>query len=380
MTAAALTLLGTAAAASSSTDSKFCNAAIERACAGVPAGDLAAALACLPACVPREARAVLELASADPEAFAAGLRDSSEFGAVITEAHLAGGASAGSAGSAGPTSKLPTVFAHGMGDSCFNAGMKQITADTGKHIGSYAVCVPTGDSWLADTINGFLQPMDKSVDVFAEKIRKDANLKGGFNMVGFSQGNSLIRGYIHKYNDPPVRNVLHVHGTVSGVSGFPQVDPAKSALGRGISQLCGDLAFNSLVQGILFQADYFRDPRKTNASDYLAHSQLALWNNEDSTRVNATFKANFIKANKFVMVKALQDTMVFPNEGEHWGHFEDGTSYKAIPMAETRWYKEDLFGLKTVDEAGKIHFETTPGNHLQFTETELFGWVDKYFD
>ena len=84
---------------------------------------------------------------------------------------------------------------------------------------------------------------------------------------------------------------------------------------------------------------------------------------------NANFQQHLLRtalkkaatSGKFVMVKALGDTMVFPNEGEHWGHFEDGTSYKAIPMAETRWYKEDLFGLKTVDEAGKIHFETTPG-------------------
>ena len=101
-----------------------------------------------------------------------------------------------------------------MGDSCFNSGMKQITADTGKHIGSYAVCIPTGDNWLSDTINGFLLNMDKSVDVFAEKIRADPKLKDGFNAIGFSQGNSLIRGYIHKYNDPKVVNVLHVHGTV----------------------------------------------------------------------------------------------------------------------------------------------------------------------
>ena len=357
------------------TDTEKCNVAIESACADVPRGDVSAVLACLPACVPAEARQVLELAVSKPLDLANGLANS-EYSAVISEAHLSGGRVDGQ----GPASKLPTVFAHGMGDSCFNAGMKQITADTGKHIGSYAVCIPTGDNWLSDTINGFLQTMDKSVDVFAEKIRKDPNLKGGFNMVGFSQGNSLIRGYIHKYNDPPVRNVLHVHGTVSGVSGFPQVDPTKSAFGRGISQLCGDLAFNSLVQGILFQANYFRDPRKTNATDYLAHSELALWNNEDASRVNTTFKENFIKVNKYIMVKAMQDTMVFPNEGEHWGHYKDGDSYEAIPMNETRWYKDDLFGLKTVDEAGKIHFETTPGNHLQFTETELFGWVDKYFD
>ena len=49
-----------------------------------------------------------------------------------------------------------------------------------------------------DTINGFLLDMDSSVDVFAEKIKADENLEGGFNAIGFSQGNSLIRGYIQK--------------------------------------------------------------------------------------------------------------------------------------------------------------------------------------
>merc|ERR1711988_1710773 len=106
---------------------------------------------------------------------------------------------------------FPTVLAHGLGDSCFNGGMKEITKDVGTHIGTYSVCVPTGDTWLSDTINGF-----------AKKIAADPKLANGFNAIGFSQGNSLIRGYIHKYNDPPVLNVLHVHGTVSGVSGFPQ--------------------------------------------------------------------------------------------------------------------------------------------------------------
>ena len=61
------------------------------------------------------------------------------------------------------------------------------------------------------------------------------------------------------------------------------------------------------------------------------------------------------------MVKALADTMVFPNEGEWYGHYEDGKNdYKTIlRMNETNWYKSDLFGLNS-DEAGKIHFETTP--------------------
>jgi len=362
-----------------------CSMLMEKLCGDVPIGDVPAAVSCLETnnleltsagCrLPEEALSLLKMAVDSPQELAEGLRKS-EIAAVVTLENL--GPALTDFAMIQDDTKLPTVFGHGMGDSCFNGGMKQITADAGKHIGSYAVCVPTGDNWLSDTLNGFLMNMDKSVDVFAAKIQADPKLKGGFNAIGFSQGNSLIRGYIHKYNNPPVMNVLHVHGTVSGVSGIPQCNPAGSGLCQGIAALAGDLCYNSLVQGILFQADYFRDPNKITSPGYEQHSQLALWNNEIKGKENATYKENFVSVNKYVMVKAMKDTMVFPNEGEHWGHFKDGT-YDAIPMNQTKWYTEDTFGLKTADEAKKIHFETTPGNHLQFTETELFGWIDKYF-
>merc|ERR1712238_449606 len=71
--------------------------------------------------------------------------------------------------------------------------------------------------------------------------------------------------------------------------------------------------------------------------------------------------------------------MVYPNEGEHWGSLADGSYGEALAMKDTKFYKDNLFGLKDADEAGKIHFETTPGDHLQFTDAELYGWLDKYF-
>jgi len=363
-----------------------CNDQLLTLCGSCPSGDVNCFVNCLETndeelrnsgCqLIDEALRIFQLARDDPEALARAFRESEI--AAIVRPEVLGPSKADFA--VVQSDKPPTVFAHGMGDSCFNEGMKQITADTGSHIGSYAVCVPTGDNEISDTINGFLLNMDKSVDVFASKIRKDPKLAGGFNAIGFSQGNSLIRGYIHKYNDPPVLNVLHVHGTVSGVSGFPQCDPTGSGICAGVAHLCGDLAYNSIVQGILFQADYFRDPRMTGLSIYRSNSQLAQWNNEGET-TNSTYKKNFASVNKFVMVKALQDTMVFPNEGEHWGHFADDSSgkYTVIPMNETKWYLDDMFGLRTAAAAGKIHFEETAGNHLQFTEKQLFGWVDKYF-
>lgn len=80
------------------------------------------------------------------------------------------------------------------------------------------------------------------------------------------------------------------------------------------------------------------------------------------------------------MVKALKDSMVYPNEGEHWGSQPDGSKYgTAQTMKETKFYTQNLFGLKDADEANKIHFETTAGDHLQFSDEELYAWVDKYF-
>ena len=183
-----------------------------------------------------------------------------------------------------------------------------------------------------------------------------------------------------RYNDPPVANFLSVHGTVSGVAGFPQCDPA-GLLGpvcKPLERLCGDLAYNSLTQSLLFQVNYFRDPYRVNTSEYKAHSEIAQWNNEGEA-VNATYKENFAKVARFIMIKAEKDTMVFPREGEWWGHFADGSQEEVLAMRDTDWYKDDLFGLKTVDEAGKIFFNSTAGNHLDFSEAQLSWWVENLF-
>jgi len=79
------------------------------------------------------------------------------------------------------------------------------------------------------------------------------------------------------------------------------------------------------------------------------------------------------------MVKALKDSMVFPNDGEHWGSEPDGSFGTPLAMKDTKFYKQNLFGLKDADAANKIFYETTAGNHLQFTDEQLNGWVDKYF-
>eukprot|EP01063_Lacrimia_lanifica_P002443 TRINITY_DN1128_c0_g1_i1.p1 TRINITY_DN1128_c0_g1~~TRINITY_DN1128_c0_g1_i1.p1 ORF type:complete len:361 (+),score=155.16 TRINITY_DN1128_c0_g1_i1:54-1136(+) len=278
---------------------------------------------------------------------------------------------------------VPLVVAHGMGDSCFNPGMQSITKAAGNHLGVYSTCIPTAGNWLSDTIDGFLKNMDASVEYFAKKVRADPKLKDGFDAFGLSQGNNVIRGYITKYNDPPVRNFMSICGINAGVGAFPNCPPNLPLLGPvcgALTEVLGALAYNPLSQGVLFQADYFRDPSRVNSSAYLKYSQLAKWNGEGE--VNDGYKANFAKTSKIVLVKGTLDTVVWPREGEWFGAMSDvkGEEFKVIhTMKQTRWYKEDTFGLRTADEAGKVFFESFVGEHIRMTQTELMGWLEKYF-
>jgi len=221
--------------------------------------------------------------------------------------------------------------------------------------------------------------MDASVEYFAKRVKADPKLASGFDAFGLSQGNNIIRGYITKYNDPPVRNFMSICGINAGVGAFPGM-PGDSLVGKALTEVLGALAYNSFSQGILFQADYFRDPSRVAAKSYLDHSELAAWNNEGVA--NPAYKANWAKTDKFIWVKGTQDTVVWPREGEWWGAMSTvkGEEFKTVnTMKDTRWYKEDLFGLQTADKAGKNNFESFVGEHIRFTEAELFGWLDKYF-
>lgn len=274
---------------------------------------------------------------------------------------------------------LPLVFLHGMGDSCFNRGMESITQESGDYMGVYSTCIPTGDDRVSDTINGFLMSMDKNVDVFAEKVRADPHLANGFNCIGLSQGNNICRGYIQRYNSPLVSTHLSVHGPITGVASLPSCDPSSEKIGslcKDLADLLSKAAYNQKMQDLLFQADYFRDVNFVNTSEYKIYSEMANWNNE-GTSVDLTIKENFGKTKKFAMIRAMGDTVVYPNIGEWWGAYdEDFTTI--LSMTETTWYKNDLFGLKTADQAGRILFNSTEGNHLEFTTEQLYGWLDLY--
>lgn len=299
--------------------------------------------------------------------------------------------------------QLPVVFAHGMGDSCFNSGMQKIANYTSDLLGGvFVTCVPTGDTRTQDTNNGYFLNMDASVDVFAAKIIAEPQLANGFHAIGFSQGNNVIRGYIANYNNPPVQAFLSVNGVNAGVGAVPYCRPKQERIPGSAavdnhdvdgapletdlrwSTMCDLLmeqasrrAYTEWAQQHSFQANYWRDPRPQEREKYEEFSQLARWNNEG--HFNKTLKDNYAKTKKFIWVLATEDGMVWPKEGEQWGAPDPDDPFNTIlDMHDTEWYINDLFGLKTAEMAGKNKFESFVGDHLQFQMEDFDRWVTTY--
>lgn len=130
------------------------------------------------------------------------------------------------------------------------------------------------------------------------------------------------------------------------------------------------------MQGKLVPAQYFRDPN--DLAPYLEHSNfLADINNERETK-NETYKDNMKTLESFAMYLFTNDTTVVPKETA-WFAEVDTRDENITKLQDRKIYKEDWLGLKALDEAGKLHFDTIDGEHMDFDD-ELFEDVaEKYF-
>ena len=273
---------------------------------------------------------------------------------------------------------LPVVQMHGMGDFAKDPkGMVPLKKAISEYLnGTYVTNIQIGANPIADIFNGFIMNLDDQVDYFASVVQSDVHLKLGFNAVGYSQGNLVVRGYIERYNNPPVKNFISMHGPLAGVASFPGCS-LDSNLCRAFADILGTLAYHPTIQAHLAQANYFRDPFLIPEFEAGAIF-LPDINNEDGT-VNATLTKNFESLQSICLVKALNDTVVIPNDSEWFGYFQNNSYDLKWGTTDAPWYIDNWFGLKTLDLKKTLFFNTTDGDHLQFSTDYLLDLVGIYF-
>jgi len=250
------------------------------------------------------------------------------------------------------TNYRPVVIMHGV--TATAADMDDLASWLrDAYQGIYVVAVEIGNGYD----DSFLFPMNKQVDIFCQTILSNPNLTSGFNLLGVSQGSLITRGAIERCS-LPVHNLISLVGVHQGVFGIPSLQ----TLPAQMRELVSNFAYEEFVQNILSIAGYWRDPYQLNKYYNDSHF-LPDINNEDST-FNQTYRENMLKLNAFVLIKSDIDEVVSPPESSWFLGFQPNT-LTAETWNQSRQYNDDLIGMKTLRDQGKLHFFTCHTKHRE---------------
>nr|KJB49238.1 hypothetical protein B456_008G108300 [Gossypium raimondii] len=210
------------------------------------------------------------------------------------------------------------------------------------------------------------------------QVKKMSELSNGYNIVGLSQGNLIGRGVIEFCDGgPPVKNFISLGGPHAGTASIPFCGSAVICI--LLDSLIKFGIYSDYLQEHLAPSGYLKIP--TDMSDYLKGCRfLPELNNEINGMRNSTYKERLASLQNLVLIMFEDDTVLIPKETAWFGYFPDGAFEPVLPVQETKLYKEDWIGLKTLDEAGKVKFVNVSGNHLQISTSDMKKFMVPYLE
>ena len=255
---------------------------------------------------------------------------------------------------------IPTAMFHGFGDFCMQPGDIQFNMMLMKGTGARVKCIEVGFPAFSSVINNFQEIAEKS----CQKIANDKLFQGEFNVIGLSQGGLLAR-YIAEECDMPgkVRNIVTMGGPHMGVDAVPHCFDGIAC--EIVNTVAKKLVYTEMAQNWIAPAGYFRDVNDMQTYEKKSVFLPALNNEHSSSNYADIRKSSFSSINAGLFAMFSEDTMIYPKETAHFRSLDKQGNVMALEDME--FYKQDYIGLKTLNEAGKITFDTIEGDHLQFT-------------
>ncbi|KAK9667977.1 hypothetical protein RND81_13G025500 [Saponaria officinalis] len=255
---------------------------------------------------------------------------------------------------------LPFILLHGLGNSC--SGTQKFTTLLSQWSGVTGTCIEIGNG---EKSSMFLR-LDHQVRIVCDQIKSMESLKGGYNLIGVSQGALIARGVIEMCDDTPqVHNFISFGGPQAGVISFPHCNEGIFDCVR-IAKLLKFLAYTKVVQNTIAPSGYIRLPN--DHREYLKMcSFLPKINNEIEGQQILSYKQRFSNLANLILIMDDNDTVLVPKETSHFGFYADGGFDEILSAPETKWYEEDWFGLKTLYQANKVRNYIVKGGHVEIS-------------
>ncbi|KAL5254497.1 hypothetical protein ACHWQZ_G014069 [Mnemiopsis leidyi] len=211
-----------------------------------------------------------------------------------------------------------------------------------------------------------LTPMWIQVPAILEQVKNISAQYEKIIAVGFSQGGVIWRAMIESWDNHNVDTFISLASPQHGISDIPvkYLEPLpkhsipstlsysyKLGISSGIKEVLKSLFYLPRVQNVFAPSNYFLEPKLRHL--YLQTAFFPRLNNEvGSAEEKQRQKNNFQSLRKLLLIGGPDDGTVIPWQSQIFG-FRTADK-KIVPMEETQFYKDDLFGLKTLDEKGAI--------------------------
>lgn len=259
---------------------------------------------------------------------------------------------------------VPIVLVHGVMSD--DLGMAPTEHYIRKHMGDevYVKNIELGFGKVTSLANVFHQAQHLRRD-----IQADPKLKNGFNFVVHSQGGLVSRYYLQHYNDPPVHTYISWGSPQQGVYGLPGKLDIKFKWLDYLEMFSHHVLYSSFCQHYIGFAGYWHDT--LHYYTYLNKCCfLPYLNNHKSHENSKKYKENICSLKNMVLVMSTEEDIVEPRISCHFGFYKPGSKTEIQELYETDLYKQDLLGLRTLHETGRLHLRIAHCTHAQFQEDE----------
>ncbi|XP_050526888.1 lysosomal thioesterase PPT2 homolog isoform X2 [Daktulosphaira vitifoliae] len=242
----------------------------------------------------------------------------------------------------------PVVLVHGLmtGDVTMLELAKQIEE---MHPGTKTYVLNRFCGWAS------LEPLWKQVlELGPDLLQICSQHPEGINLIGYSQGGIIARGMLESYPNHNVHTFISLSSPQGGQYGtkcFSSIFPNLTL------KTAYELFYSKMGQDISV-GNYWYDPYHLDL--YLKYSKyLPIINNELETSNSSNYKKGITRLKRMILIGGPDDGVISPWQSSQFAVLNE--NQEIVTVKERSIYKNDSFGLKTLDEAGKLMFFTVIG-------------------